>query len=153
MALKSVTWTAEDGDDAGKKFLLTRMPAAKAESLALRACFSIMEKGIELPDSVEGNMGFAALGSLGLSHIGKISWDVVELITAQLMAQVQYVVKDGKTRPVYDNDIEEVETLIKLKAQVLALHVDFTKLGETFKSLSYQGEPNTSLSDTETSQP
>ena len=54
----------ENNRDAGKQFLITEMPAARAEKWAMRAMLLIKSSGERIPDNVRslGMVGVAILG-------------------------------------------------------------------------------------------
>lgn len=128
--LKQKTITIQDGEDKGKQFLLTRMSAFKAEKWAMRAFLAMARNGVEVPDEVE-NMGFAALATMGVQAIASLRWEDAEPLLDDMQECIQ-IIPDPKTptfaRPLMDEDIEEVTTLLHLRKEVLGMHVNFTGL-------------------------
>jgi hypothetical protein len=131
---KTSLWSAEDGRDKGKMFLLTEMSAMQGEDWAMRAILALMQANVDLPDGAL-ELGMAGLAEIGLKKLAQISPIILKGLLAELMAQVQYVPDASKThvrRPLLDDpeDIEEIQTRVKLKWQVLKLHVDFSEAVE-----------------------
>ena len=73
---KPVVITAE-GRDKGKRFVLTEMPALRAEKWALRALLALAKAGVDLPDDAVG-AGMAALAVAGLQALRKLEFTDAE---------------------------------------------------------------------------
>jgi hypothetical protein len=129
---KEITIT-DSGRDQGKKFILTEMLAAQAETWAIRVFLALAKSGVEIPEDVQGS-GFAGIASLGLQALGSVSWDLAEPLLKEMMDCVQIQPSVGITRKIVDNseDIEEIGTRIKLRGEVFSLHVDFSALAKKF---------------------
>src|SRR5512147_2710546 len=108
---KTVTVNAQNRDN-GKSFLLTEMPALKAEKWAARAFLALAKSGIELPDSATSN-GMAGFASVGFEAIGRLDWADAEPLLDEMMTCVQISPSPGVVRPLVEgaDDIEEVTTL------------------------------------------
>jgi hypothetical protein len=133
--LSAVTITSE-GRDKGKQFLLTEMPATRAEKWALRVFLALAKSGVEVPDDV-ASMGMAGIAMIGLRSLSGVSFDLAEPLLDEMMTCVQ-VVPDA-TRPeivrkLVESDTEEITTIFKLRQEVLALHVDFSSLAARLNS-------------------
>lgn len=128
MARKTVVYTVADtGRDHDKAFLLTEMPASKAEKWAARAMFAMASNGIEIPDDVM-NAGFAGLATFGVSLMGKLPFDVADVLLDEMFAcvvRVPNIDKPNVTRALIEDDIEEVLTRVKLRMELFKLHADF----------------------------
>lgn len=124
--ITSVTIEAE-GRDKGKRFMITEMPASKAEKWAMRLAFAMVGTGIELPKDL-GKQGMAGIATLGLKALGSIPFDVAEPLLDELMGCVQVMPNPQDptvVRGLVESDIEEIATRIKLRMETLKLHVDF----------------------------
>lgn len=142
MARKELIFTPTDGRDKenGMQFKITEMPAAQAERWAMRAIMAIMKSGMELPDDFEKN-GMAGLAQLGIRAISSLDWPTAEPLLDEMMSCVTVIGDPSKpqiTRPLLDSDIEEVQTRLKLRLEVLKLHVDFTATAEKLKSTQHK---------------
>lgn len=130
MARATTNYTvSDDGRDRGKTFVLTEMPASKAESWAMRALLALMSGDVELPDGFE-RMGMAGMAEVGIRALSGLTWEVAEPLLDEMMACVQFMPDPSKphvVRALFEEDIEEVSTRIKLRAEVWKLHTGFLK--------------------------
>lgn len=130
MARQTANYTVtDDGRDRGKVFVITEMPASKAESWAMRALLALMAGGVEVPDGFE-RMGMAGMAEVGLRALTGLKWEVAEPLLAEMWGCVQIMPDPSKphvVRALIEEDIEEVVTRIKLRAEVWKLHTDFLK--------------------------
>lgn len=123
---------SEEGRDKGKKFLLTEMPAIKAERWAIRALVALAHAGVDIPDESRG-AGMAALAHAGLRALHNLDfaeaaplldemWDCVLVLpdpkNPELSRKLMMNGMEG-------DDIEEVSTLWYLREQIFKLHTDF----------------------------
>ena len=54
MARSTVNYSVKDeGRDFGKVFVLTEMPASRAESWAMRSLLALMASGVEVPEGFD----------------------------------------------------------------------------------------------------
>jgi hypothetical protein len=134
---RTMSYKVEDkGRDEGKLFLITEMAASHAENWAMRALLALMNGEVEVPEDV-ASLGMAKLAEIGLKKLGSLSFEVAEPLLAELMTCIQIIPDPLKThvvRPLIESDIEEVATRIKLKWEVLNLHVDFSQAVALSKS-------------------
>lgn len=130
MARQTANYTVtDDGRDRGKVFVITEMPASKAESWAMRALLALMAGGVEVPDGFE-RMGMAGMAEVGLRALTGLKWEVAEPLLAEMWECVQIMPDPSKphvVRGLIEEDIEEVVTRIKLRAEVWKLHTGFLK--------------------------
>jgi hypothetical protein len=130
MARAVSNYTVDDeGRDKGKTFVLTEMPASRAESWAMRAILALMGGNPDIPEGFEA-MGMAGMAEVGLRALGGLKWETAEPLMAEMWACVQ--IMPDPTRPhvvraLIEEDIEEISTRIKLRAEVFKLHVGFLK--------------------------
>lgn len=143
MARKVMQYQVQDaGRDQGKAFLLQEMPASKAEKWALRAFLAMASSGVELPEGVE-HTGFAGIAQLGLSLIGKLPYEHAEPLLDEMMGCVLCIpnpTNPSISRPLIEDDIEEVATRLKLRVAVFKLHADFSKAGALSTSAQASAE-------------
>lgn len=130
MARSTLNYTVkDDGRDFGKVFVLTEMPASKAESWGMRAVLALMAGGVEVPDNF-ASLGMAAMAELGIRALAGLKWEVAEPLLNEMFECVEFMPDPAKphvVRKLHENDIEEVSTRIKLRAEVWALHTDFLR--------------------------
>lgn len=141
MARKMVTYTEQaEGRDKGKTFVLTEMSASQSERWAIRAFLALAQSGVEIPDSVASS-GFAGLFQIGTDALAKIPFSIAEPLLDEMWSCVQImpnVAQPGVVRGLIEDDIEEIATRIKLRAQTLKLHSGFLSAGDT----STSGQPS-----------
>lgn len=121
-----VTIDAE-GRDHHKTFIITEMPADAIERWFRRVLAYLARIGIAAP-ALSSIMGVAALP--GFNPIQMLAWLDDESLNAELMTCVMRLPDGatprnlvwGKTGP----DVEELLTLMQLKVEVLALHLNFS---------------------------
>lgn len=132
MGRRVKTFTVEsEGRDKGKQFLLTEMPARKAENWALRAVLALAKGGADLPDDW-GSAGWADIARLGIKSLAGLPLDAATELLDEMMTCVKVIPDPSKphvTRPLVegdDGDIEEVQTLIEMRQEIFFLHVGFS---------------------------
>ena len=142
MARKFKVYTVDTpGRDKGKSFFITEMPADQAERWAIRALLALANGGGKLPDGVL-DMGMAGVASvagavvLSLRHLQGTRYEDVSELLDEMMECVQFkpqgTAGDGGALPLQklftgnNCQIEEVSTRMKLRWEVLQVHVDFS---------------------------
>ncbi len=125
----TVTIGPDGGRDAGKTYVLTEMPATKAEKWAARALLAMSKAGVEVPEGA----GMEAVAGLGLNMLGNMSFEDAEILMDEMMQCVTIQPDPQKnpnfTRPLLEEDIEEVQTRFKLRMEIFALHTGFSMPG------------------------
>ena len=150
---KEIDITITDpGRDEGKTFHICEMPAARAEKWAMRALLAVARSGVDLPDDFTG-MGMQGIAMVGIRAITKIAFEDAEPLLDEMMECVM-VKPDARNpaikRVLFEGDIEEIATLVKLRQEVINLHIGFFTKGDPSKSTS-PVSPVSSSSNTETS--
>lgn len=131
MARKTKDITIDSGRDAGKSFRITEMPILQADKWAQRAIFAIARAGADT-SSINMNGGMLEMARLALDVVGKIDPEVGGDLLDELLSCVQIIPTGGVPRSlVIDSDIEDIKTLFVLRKEVLALHIDFLKSGNS----------------------
>lgn len=148
---------AEDNRDSGKKFLLTEMPALKAEKWARHAASAVNRSDLDVREEIKqlGMLGFYLAGFQALAG-GDV--DQVDVLMDQMLPQIQ-IIEPKVTRALTPDggDIEEITTIILLRKELLELHMGFTfaDLILILKSSAMplqEDSPNTSTSETSSEQ-
>ena len=146
MARKETVFTATDGRDAGKQYLIREMSATQAESWAIRMMLAMGKVGIEIPEAIrkQGLAGLvgvlqnpdsegaelvsALLGVLKVTIFANMlrvdPADALPLLD-EMMSCVQRQ-EQQIVRPLTEDDIEEVATRLKLRTAIWNLHTDFS---------------------------
>jgi hypothetical protein len=138
-----------DGRDKGKTFILTELPAMRAESWAMRAFLALAKSGIEIPDEYV-NSGIAGLFSLfegspvgksgvaaiaGMSGfiqqvVGRLPYDDIRPLLDEMMAAVMFVPDVSRPEVTLSwsqavGQVEEISTILQLRRDILKLHAGF----------------------------
>ena len=119
----------DEGRDKGKTFLLTELSASKAEAWAMRAILALMAGGVELPEGFE-RLGMAGMAEVGIKALAGLKWEVAEPLLAEMWECVRIMpdpARPNVIRNLIEEDIEEITTRIKLRAEVWKLHTGFLK--------------------------
>jgi len=154
--LKTSVWQAPDtlvgnraNRDAGKYYLLTEMPAAKAEKWAIRAFMALSRSGVEVPT------GIASLGIVGVFMVGFQAFRYASFVEIEpLMDEMMTCIKampdpqnQNKSRALVDTDTMEIQTRWDLRKEILELHAGFTMaelasmLADSAKKLTTTSNP------------
>ena len=141
--------------DAGKKFLITEMPAADAEKWALRALLLIKGSGERIPNGVAG-LGMVGVAIIGLNVFlqGSINPADMDPLMDQMMTCVAMIRDPNSidkltgepvsTPIVSPDDIEEVQTRLWLRSEVLRVHTGFSPAEALSRLLQAIKVPETS---------
>ena len=114
--------------DAGKAFLITEMPAMRAEKWAARALMAVAASGLDIPGDVL-RMGAPALVAVGFRSLLATSFAEAEPLLDEMMGCVEFIPDRSKpnvTRSLDVDDIEEVTTLLTLRSEIVEIHVGFS---------------------------
>jgi len=120
------------GRDKGKVFRLTEMPPRRSEAWACRALLALGKNGMYVSDELladAANSGMAGLHALvarsGLAALMRADFSDIEPLMDEMLTCVETVEK-AATRPLTEDDVEEIATLLHLRKEVLKLHWDFS---------------------------
>lgn len=160
MRKTSIVTISEQNRDFNKSFLVTEMPALKAEKWAARALLALSRSGIDVPEELQA-MGFIGLAIFGLKFISGISFGELEPLMDEMMGCVQIapnprdpsVVRPLLLRGTEGDDIEEVATLAILRTEVISIHVGFTSRGALLSFLRGIGETASAASQNTSTSP
>lgn len=111
--------------DAGKTFVLTEMPAMRAEKWATRAFMALATNGVKIPEGV-ADLGMAGFALVGFQAFYGAKFEEVEPLMDEMFECIQIKPSAQIVRPLVENDIEEVSTRLALRKEVLELHMGFT---------------------------
>lgn len=116
-----------DGRDKGKAFHLREMPASQGERFALKVFHALAKSGFSLPDDLVSS-GMAGIARVGLGILSSLEFGDLMALMEEMFACVQVVPDPNRPqvmRKLIEEDIEEVSTRLKLRKELLALHIDF----------------------------
>lgn len=130
MARKVRRVTIEDeGRDKGKVFILTEMPADQAEWWATRALLALTNAGAELPDGIK-DAGMAGLAAVGVRALSGLRAEVVRPLFDEMFECVRYEHNPTHAPQAIiageNSQIEEVSTRVRLRRELLELHLGFS---------------------------
>jgi len=124
---KTLTVTIDkEGRDKGKVFELTEMSAVDSERWAIRCLFALMNAGVEIDE--EADLGMESLVALGLNALSKIKYEDAEPLLDTMLGCVKVIPDPNNpsvVRGLFDSDIEEVSTRLRLRKEVWGLHTGF----------------------------
>lgn len=109
--------------DRGKSYYLEEMPSVRGEKWALKAIFALQNAGIDVPVGA----GMEGIFVVGVGGLMKLQFAEFEPLMDEMMECVSYCPERNPdlARPLVDTDIEELTTRLRLRAEVLLLHVGF----------------------------
>ena len=126
--LKTTVITISDqGRDFSKTFLITEMPAMQAERWVYRLFFALSRAGIEIPDDI-AQAGMAGIARISFKMLGGMQWQDAEPLLEEMFSCIRIIpdiTKSEFSRPLLEDDIEEVQTRMKLRWEVVQLHAGF----------------------------
>jgi len=115
------------GRDKGKVFRITEMPASKAERWAARSLAALLSSGVDVPEGLL-RAGAAALAHFGITVFARMDFDAAQPLLDEMMECVE--IKPDPSKPVYrrliEDDIEELATRFRLRAEVFQLILGFS---------------------------
>ena len=130
MARKVLTVTImAEGRDTGRAYLITEMPASQAERWGARAMNSMAKALGGFPESLLES-GLAGLTAVALSAFARSHFDDIEPLLDEMFTCIKFIPNPQNpnvVRPLIEDDIEEVSTRLKLREEVLGLHLNFFK--------------------------
>jgi len=140
--------------DRGKQYLITEKSALEAEKWAARALFALGKSGIDIPEEA-AQAGMAGIAIIGLKALLSMNFADAEPLLNEMMSCIEYIPNPSNPsvkRPLFDGDIEEVTTLLKLRSEVFNLHTGFS-IADAISTSSSARTPGTAPQKPKTSQP
>ena len=125
--------TIEEGRDSGKTFVVTEMPASRLEKWSARALLALFNGHVpaNVADQARGSHAMALAGAV-MSGLNGVRWELVEPLYDELLTCIHHV--PDPSRPSarvklcaenVDNFIQDMGTLLRLRAAVLEVCFDF----------------------------
>jgi hypothetical protein len=115
------------GRDLGKTFVLKEMAATRAEKWAFRAFAALGRSGVQFPENIAA-LGIAGIATIGLEMLAGIDFVLAEPLLDEMLDCVQIAPDPAHpqiVRPLIEDDVEEIATLLMLRKEVFGLHTDF----------------------------
>jgi len=113
------------GRDHGKIFVITEMSALKAEKWGARALNAMSKSLGGFPDELM-SAGMSGLTAVAISAFARADYAAIEPLLDEMFDCIK-IKEPAIERTPTDDDIEEVATRIKLREEVLELHLGFFK--------------------------
>jgi len=145
MARKTKVVQIEDeGRDKGKVFILTEVPASQAERWMTRAMLALARSGVNLNIMTAGLEGIIVAAFQALAHI---TFEELTPLMDEMMGCIK--IRRDPNHPnmvfeILENDIEEIVTRIKLRAEVFSLHTGIPIPGTTDAAIPLPTNPGAS---------
>lgn len=117
----------DPGRDRGKTFVVTEMAAIPAEEWAQRAYGAMVRAGLKAPQP--GILtGMAAIAVYGVSALLSAPWTEVQPLMREMLDKCARIKEEAFPlgRPLTEDDIEEVTTILRLREEAVKLHTDFS---------------------------
>ncbi|MXV44400.1 hypothetical protein GS501_04975 [Saccharibacter sp. 17.LH.SD] len=128
--MKSLEWSPSTGEDAGKRFIITRMSAFTADRWARDIVRALARAGSRTPkEALE--VGIAGLAGQSMALFGHLTDDECEKAFQGLLDCVMIDRDPGNAEvqasKLTELDISDATTLPALRAEAFKLNVDFFK--------------------------
>lgn len=155
----------DEGRDNGKHFLITEMSAFAAESWAMRAILAVLRSGGELPkerlDAISqiqwtnedgtpneevAKKGMALIAVTGIELFSGVDPERIKPLLDEMMKCVDFVPDPANLEnrhKLFPNEIQEVRTILRLRAEFISLHTGFSLTGALS---TIKGSPGTRTS-------
>jgi len=134
-----------NGRDKGKVFRLTEMSPFAAEKWAARAILALMKSGVEVPDDL-AKAGLSGLAAITMRAFGSLAPDAVMPLLDEMLSCVTCIPdpRNPLPRPLVEEDIEEVATIVEIRKRLLDLHLGFSLAAKlsTFSASAAATEQN-----------
>lgn len=117
----------DDGRDKGKSFLLTEMSAFRAEKWAARVLCAVVNSGMPMPDEMVGS-GMAGIAAIGIPQVLNFRFGEFEPLMDEMLTCIQTMPDrhdPAHVLPLDERDIDDLTTILKLRKEVLILHLGF----------------------------
>lgn len=127
MRKTAVVQITDAGRDSGKVFILKEMPASKTEKWAARAVLALARSGVDIPEDIAAS-GIAGIARLGVKALAGMTFPDAESLMDEMFECVSISPDPNHpevVRAIIEDDIEEVTTRVRLRAEVFNLHASF----------------------------
>lgn len=118
----------QEGRDKGRVYRITEMPASVAERWAIRALTAASRTNLDIGNVL--GLGMQGIAIVGVTALLSSRFEELEPLLDEMMACIKPHMIDGQVikvdRPLDESDIEEVSTRLRLRREVLELHVGFS---------------------------
>lgn len=134
--------TIEDGSDAGKTFIVKKMPLLRGDRWANRVALALCKSGVDISGLTthdeKGNTVFrglldmAGVVNVALKALGGVEDEVAQALLDEVIQDVRLRLPNGSERPlILESDITSIATLWKLRIESIKVNLDFLTAGVT----------------------
>lgn len=128
--MKEKRLTIETGEDAGKTFIVKRMPAVKGDRFMMRLFHGLAEKGFDIAES-QRVLGALGMNQLTLNLVGTLDEKLFLELMDEMLQYVYIVPEGGDVRALErDIDVKDMFTFSKLRMAFIEVHTGFLTEGE-----------------------
>lgn len=129
---KDVSIDSTSSRDHGKRFHIKEMSTYQSERWAFRAILALTKQGVEIPDEIIADPTLAGIAYMGVRQLGKLDELTALSLLDEMMGCVTII--PDPDRPEFrraivegdDGDIEELPTRLKLRMEVVSIHLGFS---------------------------
>jgi len=113
--------------DVGKIFHLTEMPSTQAERWAQRLFLALARANVQVPPNIFG-MGMMGVAAIMVRGVMGLAWPDAQPLLDEMFEciKIQPGPNPAVIRPLQEDDIEEVQTRMMLRSEVIELHTGFS---------------------------
>lgn len=140
--MSAVEISITDGVDAGKTFVISKMPLIKGDRWANRVALALCKSGIDAGGLISadkngkpvfnGLMDIGRVSSVVLKAVGGIEEVVAQSLLDELLEYMKVKVSGGSVRElIVETDISSIDTLWKLRIACIKANLDFLLAGVT----------------------
>lgn len=135
------SWPDNRDSTARRVYLITEWPAARAEKWGLEMFIALKGSGTEISESV-ARLGMVGVAIAGINAFMRASIDPKVLVPLlDDMMECVRIIRDPKHPDVasplgVDDDIEEVQTRLWLRSEIIRLHTGFSPADALFALIS-----------------
>lgn len=118
--------------DRNNQYLLTELPARKAERWAWKAFLVLGKAGIDIEAiSGSGMAGIANLGIEAIRGLAKASYDDLSPLLDEMEQSIEFI-PDPKShpdrkRPLIESDVQEWSTWLTFRMEFIKIHTGFSR--------------------------
>lgn len=117
----------DNGRDKGKVYRITEAPASRVEWFVARLFLAMARGGVDIGEDAAAS-GIAGLAALGIKQLPALPDADAKALLDEMMTTVEFVPDPSAPVPrrLVESDIEEIATRMRLRREIVSLHMDFS---------------------------
>lgn len=134
--------TIESGADAGKTFVVKKMPLLRGDRWANRVALALCKSGVDVSGLItrgddgetvfRGLMDMSGVLNIALKALGGVDDSVAQGLLEEVLQDVKLRLPDGSERGLLlETDVSSINTLWKLRIESIKVNLDFLTAGVT----------------------